>query len=92
MAIRCDPAPAAAKPSSNLQRTSLGAAETIGMEPTGVIEGLKSSGLSRFYRANDVGIVAFNEENFRVPGGVIEAFVEAQNTDINGTPADRDGG
>lgn len=60
-------------PPSNLQRTSLGAAETIGMEPTGVIEGLKSSGLSRFYRANDVGIVAFNEENFRVPGGVIEA-------------------
>lgn len=73
-------------PPSNLQRTSLGAAETIGMEPTGAIEGLKSSGLSRFYRANDVGIVAFNEENFRVPGGVIEAFVEAQNTVINGTP------
>ncbi|WP_282247956.1 hypothetical protein [Stenotrophomonas sp. PS02300] len=73
-------------PPSDLQKTLLGAAETIGMEPTGTIEGLKSSGLSRFYRVNDIGIVEFNEKNFRVPGGVIEAFVEAQNTDINGTP------
>lgn len=73
-------------PPSDLQKTSLGAAEMIGMEPTGAIEGLKSSGLSRFYRFNDVGIVEFNEENFRVPGGVIEAFVEAQNTEINGIP------
>ena len=74
-------------PPSNLQRTLLGAAEPIGMEPTGALEGLKSSGLSRFYRVNDVGIVEFNEENFRVPGAVIEAFVEAQNTEINGTLA-----
>lgn len=73
-------------PPSDLQKTPLGAAEPIGMEPTGAMEGLKSSGLSRFYRVNDVGIVEFKEENFRVPGGVIEAFVEAQNTDINGTP------
>jgi hypothetical protein len=74
-------------PPSNLQKTLLGAAEPIGMEPTGAMEGVKSSGLSRFYRVNDVGIVEFNEENFRVPGAVIEAFVEAQNTEINGTPA-----
>ncbi|WP_422509470.1 hypothetical protein [Stenotrophomonas sp. GZD-301] len=73
-------------PPSDLQKTPLGAAEAIGMTPTGAIEGLKSSGLSRFYRVNDVGIVEFNEENFRVPGGVIEAFVEAQNTAINGNP------
>lgn len=74
-------------PPSDLQKTSLGAAEMIGMEPTGAIEGLKSSGLSRFYRFNNIGIVEFNEENFRVPGGVIEAFVEAQNTEINEVPA-----
>lgn len=74
-------------PPSTLQGTLLGAAEMIGMEPTGAMDGLKSSGLSRFYRVGDIGIVEFNEENFRVPGGVIEAFVEAQNASVNGTPA-----
>jgi len=73
-------------PPSTLQGTPLAAAEFIGMEPTGAISGVKSSGLSRFYRVARIGIVEFNEENFRVPGTVIEAFVEAQNTHINGTP------
>jgi len=73
-------------PPSTLQGTLLGAAEVIGMEPTGAIDGVKSSGLSRFFRLGGIGIVEFNEENFRVPGTVIEAFVEAQNTHINGTP------
>jgi len=73
-------------PPSTLQGTLLGAAELIGMEPTGAISGVTSSGLSRFYRVARIGIVEFNEENFRVPGGVIEAFVEAQNTTIHGTP------
>lgn len=73
-------------PPSTLQGTLLAAAEVIGMEPTGAIDGVKSSGLSRFFRLGGIGIVEFNEENFRVPGGVIEAFVEAQNTHINGAP------
>ncbi|WP_367344898.1 hypothetical protein [Stenotrophomonas bentonitica] len=74
-------------PPSNLQGTALTTAALIGMEPTGALHGLSSSGLSRFYRLKDIGIVEFNEHNFRVPGGVIEAFVEAQNTLVNGIPA-----
>ncbi|WP_314106545.1 hypothetical protein [uncultured Stenotrophomonas sp.] len=77
-------------PPSTLQGTLLGAAEVIGMEPTGAIDGVKSSGLSRFFRLGGIGIVEFNEENFRVPGGVIEAFVEAQNTEIKGVPGQLD--
>ncbi|WP_312326845.1 hypothetical protein [Stenotrophomonas sp.] len=73
-------------PPSNLQGTALTTAALIGMEPTGALHGLSSSGLSRFYRLKDIGIVEFNEHNFRMLGGVIEAFVEAQNTLINGVP------
>lgn len=73
-------------PPSNLQGTALTTAALIGMEPAGALHGLNSSGLSRFYRLKDIGIVEFNEHNFRVPGGVIEAFVEAQNTSVNGVP------
>jgi len=68
----------------------LGVAELIGMEPSGALDGVKSSGLTRFYRLTDVGIVAFNEENFRVPGTTIEVIAEAQNTAVNGLPAQID--
>jgi hypothetical protein len=77
-------------PPSNLQGTVLGVAELIGMEPSGALDGVKSSGLTRFYRLTDVGIVAFNEENFRVPGTTIEVIAEAQNTAVNGLPAQID--
>lgn len=77
-------------PPSNLQGTVLGAAEVIGMEPSGALDGVNSSGLTRFYRVADVGIVAFNEENFRVPGTTIEVIAEAQNTAVNGSPAQID--
>lgn len=77
-------------PPSNLQGTVLGVAEVIGMEPSGALDGVKSSGLTRFYRLTDVGVVAFNEENFRVPGTTIEVIEEAQNTFVNGSPAQLD--
>lgn len=74
-------------PPTNLLGTVLGAAEVIGMEPSGALNGVNSTGLTRFYRLSDVGIVAFNEENFRVPGTLIEVIAEAQNTAVNGSPA-----
>jgi hypothetical protein len=74
-------------PPSALHSTSLATAKLIGMEPTGALDGVKSSGLSRYYDLRDVGIVSFNEENFRACGARIEAFLEAQNTHVNGVPA-----
>lgn len=74
-------------PPSDLGRSLLGVADMIGMVPAGAMQGGNSSGLSRFYELSGIGIVEFNEENFRVPGSVIEAFVEAQNAVIDGTPA-----
>lgn len=57
------------------------------MEPSGVLDGLKSSGLTRFYRLHDVGIIEFNEDNFLAAGTLVEVVAEAQNTTINGAPA-----
>ncbi|KAF1014262.1 MAG: hypothetical protein GAK31_03286 [Stenotrophomonas maltophilia] len=74
-------------PPSNLQASVLGVAEVIGMEPSGVLDGLRSSGLTRFYRVPGVGIVAFSENNFLAAGTQIEIIAEAQNTRVNGTPA-----
>ncbi len=74
-------------PPTDLQRTMLGAAELMGMEPSGALDGLKSSGLTRFYRLNGVGIVEFNEDNYRTPGTSIEVIAELQNARVNGTPA-----
>lgn len=74
-------------PPSNLLGTVLGVAEMVGMEPSGALEGVNSTGLTRFYRLNRLGIVAFNEENFRVAGTLIEVIAEAQNTAVNGSPA-----
>jgi hypothetical protein len=74
-------------PPTDLQGTMLGAAELIGMEPSGALDGLKSSGLTRFYRLNGVGIVEFNEDDYRTPGTSIEVVAELQNTRVNSTPA-----
>lgn len=72
---------------TDLQGTMLGAAELIGMEPSGALDGLKSSGLTRFYRLNGVGIVEFNEDDYRTPGTSIEVIAELQNARVNSTPA-----
>ncbi len=56
------------QPPSRLESSLLGAAEMIGMEPSGALEGGKSSGLSRFYRLEGVGIVEFSENNFLAAG------------------------
>jgi len=77
-------------PPTNLLSTVLDVAEMIGMEPSGALEGVNSTGLTRFYRLSDVGIVAFNEENFRMAGTLIEVIAEAQNTTVNGSPAQID--
>jgi hypothetical protein len=74
-------------PPTDLQGTMLGAAELIGMEPSGALDGLKSSGLTRFYRLKGVGIVEFNEDNYRTPGTSIEVIAELQNARVNGAPA-----
>lgn len=74
-------------PPSTLHGTPLATARLIGMEPTGSLNGVKSSGLSRYFDLRGVGIVSFNEDNFRTCGARIEAFVEAQNTHVNGAPA-----
>lgn len=57
------------------------------MEPSGALDGLKSTGLTRFYRVNGVGIVEFNEHNFRAPGSKVEVIEEFQNIRVNGVPA-----
>lgn len=75
------------QPPSALLASPLGPAELIGMEPSGVLEGGTSSGLSRFYRLGGVGIVEFSENNFLAAGTHIEAIAEAQNTTVNGVPA-----
>ncbi|WP_152985263.1 hypothetical protein [Stenotrophomonas beteli] len=75
------------QPPSALLASPLGPAELIGMEPSGVLEGGTSSGLSRFYRLGGVGIVEFSENNFLAAGTHIEAIAEAQNTTVNGVLA-----
>lgn len=75
------------QPPSALLASPLGPAELIGMEPSGVLEGGTSSGLSRFYRLEGVGIVEFSENNFLAAGTHIEAIAEAQNTTVNGVLA-----
>lgn len=75
------------QPPSGLESSLLGAAELIGMERSGALDGAKSSGLSRFYRLEGVGIVEFSENNFLAAGMQIEAIAEAQNTEVNGKPA-----
>jgi len=74
-------------PPSDLQSTLLGAAELIGMEPSGALDGLTSTGLTRFYRVNGLGIVEFNEHNVRAPGSKVEVIAEFQNIRVNGAPA-----
>lgn len=75
------------QPPSTLEGSLLGPAELIGMEPSGRLDGGRSSGLSRFYRLEGVGIVEFSENNFIAAGTQIEVIAEAQNTKVNGTPA-----
>ncbi len=57
------------------------------MEPSGRLDGGTSSGLSRFYQLEGVGIVEFSENNFLAAGMQIEVIAEAQNTEVNGKPA-----
>lgn len=75
------------QPPSRLEGSLLGPAELIGMEHSGRLDGGTSSGLSRFYRLEGVGIVEFSESNFIAAGTQIEVIAEAQNTRVNGTPA-----
>ena len=75
------------QPPSTLEGSLLGPAELIGMEPNGKLEGGQSSGLSRFYQLQGVGIVEFSENNFVAAGTQIEVIAEAQNTRVNGAPA-----
>ena len=75
------------QPPSWLESSLLGAAEMIGMESSGALEGGKSSGLSRFYRLEGAGIVEFSENNFVAAGMQIEVIAEAQNTVVNGKHA-----
>ena len=74
-------------PPTDLQGSLLGAAELIGMEPSGALDGLSSSGLTRFFKLDGVGIVEFNEDNFRTPGTTIEVIAELQNAKVNHAPA-----
>lgn len=74
-------------PPTTLQGTLLANAEVIGMEPSGALDGVRSSGLTRYFRVKGLGIVALNEENFRASGMVIEVFAESVNAMINGSPA-----
>lgn len=75
------------QPPSRLEGSLLGPAKLIGMEPSGRLDGGQSSGLSRFYRLEGVGIVEFSENNFLAAGMQIEVIAEAQNTEVNGKPA-----
>ncbi len=75
------------QPPSTLEGSLLGPAELIGMEPSGRLDGGTSSGLSRFYRLQGVGIVEFSENNFLAAGMQIEVIAEAQNTEVNRRPA-----
>lgn len=74
-------------PPSNVTSTILGDAELIGMEPSGALDGIRSSGLARYYMLPGLGIVEFNENNY-VDGGMhIEVIAEALNTRVRGVPA-----
>ncbi|MHC1655331.1 hypothetical protein ACODUL_18815 [Stenotrophomonas maltophilia] len=75
------------QPPSRLEGSLLGPAQLIGMEPSGALDGGKSSGLSRYYRLQGVGTVEFSENNFVAAGTQIEVIAEAQNTLVNGKPA-----
>lgn len=73
-------------PPTNLQATPLGAADLIGMEPSGAQDGVLHTGLTRFYRLDGIGIVEFNENHFRAPGSTITVIAEMQNVRVNGVP------
>ncbi|WNH54447.1 hypothetical protein [Stenotrophomonas oahuensis] len=73
-------------PPTDLQATLLGTAELIGMEPSGALDGVLHTGLTRFYRLEDIGIVEFNENHFRAPGSTITVIAEMQNLRVNGVP------
>ena len=73
-------------PPTDLQATPLGAADLIGMEPSGAQDGVLHTGLTRFYRLDGIGIVEFNENHFRAPGSTITVIAEMQNVRVNGVP------
>ncbi|HEL4258768.1 hypothetical protein JY409_10195 [Stenotrophomonas maltophilia] len=75
------------QPPSSLEASLLGPAELIGMESSGVLDGSRSSGLSRFFQLEGVGIVEFSENNFLAAGTHIEVIAEAQNTTVKGALA-----
>ena len=75
------------QPPSSQEASVLGPAELIGMEPSGALEGGRSSGLSRFFQLEGVGVVEFSENNFVAAGTHIEVIAEAQNTTVKGAPA-----
>lgn len=71
-------------PPTDLQATPLGAAELIGMELNGAVNGVLHTGLTRFYQLEGIGIVEFNENHFRAPGAAITVIAEMQNVRVNG--------
>lgn len=71
---------------TNLQGTVLGKYKLLGMEPSGAIDGLRSTGLSRYY-FGELGLIEFNENHYRAGGTTINAFTESMNTSVNGRPA-----
>ncbi|WP_282297082.1 hypothetical protein [Stenotrophomonas sp. PS02289] len=70
-------------PPTDLQPTLLGAAELIGMQPSGALDGAGYTGLTRFYRLEGIGIVEFKEDHFRTPGRTITVIAEMQNARVN---------
>ncbi|MDV3470225.1 hypothetical protein RZA67_15995 [Stenotrophomonas sp. C3(2023)] len=74
-------------PPSDLGNSLLGAARLLGMEPSGARDGLRSSGLTRYFQLDEVGIVEFDEVSGSARAGVCSTFAEANNTEVSGQPA-----
>lgn len=72
---------------ADLSKTPLGAAELLSTEPTGSIHGDRSTGVSRFYRVPNVGLVEFSENDYLASRTRIKLIRETLNVDVNGTPA-----
>lgn len=72
---------------ADLSKTPLAAAELLSTEPTGTIGGADSTGVARFFRVPNWGVVQFSEDDYLASKTRIKLIRETLNVDVNGTPA-----
>lgn len=72
---------------ADISATPIGAAELLSTEPNGTISGGRSTGVSRAYRAPNVGVIILSEDDYHASKTEITLIRETLNEDVNGVPA-----